>query len=144
MQGMAVPAVHHPSNLLPSMQRALQEAAVRERRNEVAYVTTPEELLSALYARVRHIEIREHLDLATYISSYDPFGNLVTMNIDVNTWSIKVRSGGRKCDISIDFLTKKVRHQTLCHGCYKMKKKTSGRSTFASPKVVAISLSGYR
>jgi hypothetical protein len=102
MQDVATPRVHYPNNLQPSMQRALQEAAVTESKNEVAYVTTPEELLSALYARVRHIEIREHLDLATFISSYDPFGNLVTMNIDVDTWSIKVRSGCicRKCDIT--------------------------------------------
>jgi hypothetical protein len=76
------------------MLRALQEAASAEGSAQVTYVSTPQELQTALSAGALHIEITEHLDLTsleTFNSEWDGPGGLVKVEVVASTWSIKVR-----------------------------------------------------
>jgi hypothetical protein len=92
MQGVTAPVVDYSRDLKPLVLRALQEVPAEVGYDQVTYVATATELVNAMYAKARHIEITEHLDLTAFIDTYDPFGNAVSMHLDVRTWSIRVRS----------------------------------------------------
>jgi hypothetical protein len=77
----------------PPALRALQEAATAAETPDIATVTTPEQLQEALVAQVRHVEIKEHLDLTTMALSADGMsGPLLSLHESGPTWSIRVRS----------------------------------------------------
>jgi hypothetical protein len=92
MQGLVAPAVYDSSELKPAGLRALQRAVAPAGAEGVAYVTTPQELVDALSAGVRHIEITEHLDLTTLRNSFSYSGQDIMLNVSMHTWSIRVRS----------------------------------------------------
>jgi hypothetical protein len=96
MQDVTASTMDHPSDMKPTMLRALQEEAVHAANGDVSYVSTAKELVDALNARERHIEITEHLDLTIIdkdlLNNNSSDGFLTIMNNSKHTWSIRVRS----------------------------------------------------
>jgi hypothetical protein len=95
MQDVTASTVDHPSDMKPTMLRALQEEGVKAGNGEVSYVSTAKDLLDALNAKAQHIEITEHLDLTVLekdlLNNNSLDGYLTIMNSSKHTWSIRVR-----------------------------------------------------
>jgi hypothetical protein len=96
MQGMAEPVDNDPHNLQPASLRALQEAVASGGNEAVVYVRTPQQLVHAVSAAARHIEITEHLNLTKIDKFFSddnfPTGYRTLLNVSVHTWSSRVRT----------------------------------------------------
>jgi hypothetical protein len=93
MQGMTALEEDSPiaGNLKTAMMRGLQGAEAPAENDTVTYVTTKEELFAAVNDGKRYIEVREHLNLVKE-EIIDTKGRQTMMNINMHTWSIRVRS----------------------------------------------------
>jgi hypothetical protein len=92
MQGVVAPVGDSSNELKSTALRALHEAAASTEGQEGTYVTTPQELVNALRARVQLIEITEHLDLTVLHNGTvrDGFELAALFNVSRHTWSIRV------------------------------------------------------